>query len=328
MWDSYLVSYDSVSFYQYLEGILATQSTGAGGQGRQNQSPWLFLDAAQVIFNTAKSRAYTGNVNANNTTSRRGIPPGLTPVLEEQPKWKALSSILEEIEREMHFNPTFDDSPGAILVMCTDSKECQQLREYLQTVNLSLGEGGVDADADEENDEKPSHSAAYMMRRRLRGYLAWKRDLSRFKAVCSELSRPRNAATAQVQKRQQESFRGRAPPNKRRRTRGGAANGSAGPSRTAGGSVQVSEDQESHVAELWKKLQPTEEEEKLKEEIAVDPLDNMENYYELFDLQSLVVVYPFKGDMDDRLLEELRPRYIIMYNPDTAFVRRVEVSTP
>lgn len=29
--------------------------------------------------------------------------------------------------------------------------------------------------------------------------------------------------------------------------------------------------------------------------------------------------------MDEHVLEELRPRYIIMYEPDAAFIRRVEV---
>jgi DNA excision repair protein ERCC-4 len=330
---NYLLSYDSVSFWQYLEGILAAQSTGAAGQ-KQNQSPWLFLDAAQVIFNTAKNRAYTGKVTNNaGETASEGIPAGLVPVLEEQPKWSVLSGILDEIERESMLNPSLNDgSYGTTLIMCSDTKECRQLREYLQTVDLPVV---IDDDEDEDEDEgkvtdkdiegKPTHSATYMMRRRLRGYLNWKRDLSRFKAAYNEMNRT-TGPSAQAQKRAQESFRGRGPPaNKRRRVRGGANGGAASASRAAGGSVQVADEQAAQVAQLWQALQPTEAEQTAKQEIGADPLENMEDYYELFDLQNLVVVHPFKGDMDDRLLEELRPRYIVMYNPDPAFVRRVEV---
>lgn len=302
-----------------------------------NQSPWLFLDAAQVIFDTAKNRAYSGKLTQaqqNRYQDDGELPPDLVPVLEEQPKWAALSGILDEIERDSHFNPgSGGSSYGTVLVMCSDAKECRQLREYLQTVDKPVDEDEEDEDEDEDRvDENPeregktTHSAAYMMRRRLRGYLNWKRDLPRFKDVyTAESNKPGSGLLngPQAQKRQSESFRGRAPAGKRRRTRGGAT-ASVGPSRT-GVSVEVFEDKDANMAQLWQNLQPTLAEQSMKPEIAVDPLEHMEDYYELFDFRNLVVVHPFKGDMDDRLLEELRPSYIVMYNPDTAFVRRVEV---
>lgn len=316
---------------------MATQNASSGGQGRQNQSPWLFLDSAQVIFNAAKNRAYSGSANKDSTDTGVGggggsVPPGLVPVLEEQPKWKELSGILAEIEQESLLAPSpfAGDSYGTVLVMCSDAKECRQLREYLQTVDRprddAVGDGEAESGGLDDEADGPRHSASYMMRRKLRSYLAWKRDLSRFKAALSEMTKPGGISTIQIQKRQQESFRGRAPANKRRRTRGGAS--TAGPSRAAGDSVHVPEDQAAQVAQLLQTLQPTEVEQSMKQEIAVDPFENMEDFYELFEMKDLVIVHPFKGDMDERLLEELRPRHIIMYNPDTAFVRRVEVGFP
>lgn len=230
--------------------------------------------------------------------------------------------------------------------MCSDAKECRQLREYLQSAGRATGgEGGEtieisddDDDSDSEDDNggkekekeregKATHSAAHMMRRRLRGYLSWKRDLARFKAALNEATKasslPGAGPGGNIQKRNQESFRGRAPANKRRRMRGG--NSAAGSSRGAGGSVQTVEEIASAMADLWRKIQPTEEEQRAKQEVAVDPMEDMEDYFELFEMGNLVVVHPFRGDMDDRLLEELRPRWIVMYNPDTSFVRRVEV---
>lgn len=42
-------------------------------------------------------------------------------------------------------------------------------------------------------------------------------------------------------------------------------------------------------------------------------------------MENLVVVRSYRGDQDDKVLQELRPRFVIMYDPDSAFVRRVEV---
>lgn len=54
-----LLSFDAVSFNQYLETILASNTTNLQtGRAVTNQSPWLFLPAADVIFETARSRVY------------------------------------------------------------------------------------------------------------------------------------------------------------------------------------------------------------------------------------------------------------------------------
>lgn len=50
-----------------------------------------------------------------------------------------------------------------------------------------------------------------------------------------------------------------------------------------------------------------------------------DEYFGLLALDDLVVVRPYNGDDDDRVLEELRPRWVVMYEPDAAFVRRIEV---
>jgi len=120
------------------------------------------------------------------------------------------------------------------------------------------------------------------------------------------------------------SYRGKAPANKRRRIRGGGNTGS-GPTRATNGSIQASEDKPLEVAELLSEIQPTEAESLQKEEIVADPLDDMEDHYQLYDTEDLVVIHAYDGDMDEHILEEVKPRYIIMYEPDTSFVRRVEV---
>ena len=53
--------------------------------------------------------------------------------------------------------------------------------------------------------------------------------------------------------------------------------------------------------------------------------DDADDYFELYDNENVVVVLPYDGDMDDRVLEEMRPRFVVMYEPNPAFIRRVEV---
>lgn len=53
---------------------------------------------------------------------------------------------------------------------------------------------------------------------------------------------------------------------------------------------------------------------------------DFEQFFGLLSNEELVIIRPYLGDEDDRMLEELRPKYIVMYDPDPAFVRRVEVS--
>jgi hypothetical protein len=49
-------------------------------------------------------------------------------------------------------------------------------------------------------------------------------------------------------------------------------------------------------------------------------------YFGLLSMQNLVVVRTYRDDEDDKVLHELKPRFIIMYDPMPAFVRRIEVS--
>ncbi|KNG50195.1 dna repair protein [Stemphylium lycopersici] len=316
-----LLTYDAVNFNKYLDTVLAA-SQPPPGSTRQNQSPWLFLDAADTIFTTAKRRVYTGKVsNAELANAPNAVPESLQPVLEEFPKWTQLAEILQEIEQDTYFNPTPQDSSnGSILIMCGDQGTASQLREYLQTMYVKP-EGVVD---DDEDEYEPS--AKFMMRRKLRNYLTWKRDFSKVSAALfSENQKAINTSTEKNIHSGMRQTSGKPPPNKRRRVRGGG-NTAAGPSRSDNGAVRTAGDRDSHIASLMAELEPTEIEVAQKPgEVGYDPLDNMESYYELFDMNSLIIVHPYAGDLDEHILDETKPRYVIMYEPDAAFIRRIEV---
>jgi DNA excision repair protein ERCC-4 len=318
-----LLTYDAVSFNKYLDTILAAHQPPPGSN-RQNQSPWLFLDAANTIFETAKRRVYTGKpVDGEAPGASGALPDSLRPVLEEQPKWAVLADVLEEIERDVYFNPGLrDDSNGTILIMCSDQGTCRQLKEYLQNMHVFPSKTEEEDDDEMNEDAEVKPSATFIMRRKLRNYLNWKRDFARVSA--SLFTENQKALEGFTDQKGANGYRGKGPPNKRRRVRGGSA-AAAGGGRSVNSSMQIAEDKESQVASLLAEIQPNEGDGAQKDEIAVDSLDDMEDYFELYDMNDLVVVHPYDGDMDEHVLEEVRPRYVVMYEPDAAFIRRVEV---
>ena len=243
----------------------------------------------------------------------------LQPVLEELPKWALLADVLEEIEKDTYFNPPLSDGAnGTILIMCNDTSTCHQLREYLQTMKTTY----ANVKGNNENDKYRKPTAKTLMQRKLRNYIRWKQDFAKFSA--NMFAENQKSISQGTDGRGTVSNKSKAPPNKRRRIRGGSTI-AAGSSRNANGVVNVAGDREAHLADLMAELDPTDFEGISKGEMGADPLENMEDYFELFDLNDLLVVHPYDGDMDEHILEELKPRYIIMYEPDASFIRRVEV---
>jgi DNA excision repair protein ERCC-4 len=179
-------------------------------------------------------------------------------------------------------------------------------------------------DEEDQAGKEEGPSAAFMMRRRLRQYFIWKKDFAKISATLFAENQNALNGSTNTRNPSNTSYRGKPPANKRRRVRGGG-NAGSGPSRAANGSILASEDKPLEVASLISEIQPTEAESAQKEEILADPLDDMEDYYQLYDMQDLVVIHAYDGDMDEHVLEEVKPRYIIMYEPDTSFVRRIEV---
>ncbi|CAM1502025.1 Fc.00g040090.m01.CDS01 [Cosmosporella sp. VM-42] len=316
-----ILTYDAVSFLQHLDTIHAAHSPPPGST-RQSQSPWLFLDAAQTIFDTARRRVYSASAK---TAAQENNIDSLRPVLEELPKWALLAEVLEEIDRDLYFEPpTRDDSNGTILVMCSNADTCRQLRDYLQTMHVKpkVEKRAGEDEKDEDDAHKPS--AAFMMRRRLRNYLKWKKQFAQVSATLFTENQKALNGAIDTRPGQNGMRGGKAPANKRRRVRGGGNFGTA-LGRADNGSIMQYFEKPGEVADLMAEVQITEEEAQQKDDVVADPLDNMEDFFQLYEMQDLVAIHAYDGDQDEHVLEEVKPRYIIMYEPDAAFIRRVEV---
>ncbi|KAI9027831.1 hypothetical protein DFJ74DRAFT_660580 [Hyaloraphidium curvatum] len=146
----FLLDYDCVSFNRLLEVILTSQAVAAPNRGGapEPQSPWLLLDAANTIFALAKKRVYVRRDPNDEDEDEHELemmqvrrtwvphadmllPPHVDPVLEVQPKWQALASLLKDIEKERRKMVAKGSSPGPVLIMCEGDRTMRQLREYL-----------------------------------------------------------------------------------------------------------------------------------------------------------------------------------------------------
>jgi len=54
-------------------------------------------------------------------------------------------------------------------------------------------------------------------------------------------------------------------------------------------------------------------------------LEDWDTDYGLLSPSDQVIIRPYGGDDDDIMLQELRPRFVVMYEPNLAFIRRLEV---
>lgn len=295
----FLLTYDAVAFNKAMETIFETNNTTQKSRN-QGQSSWLFLDAANTIFTLSRQRVYKSKSGVDSPIGV--LPYDIEANLEEQPKWEQLAEILTEIHNELHFNPPTDDGNNTVLIMCSDTRTCIQIKQYLETMHRKTSDSG-----------EPSGKT--LLQRKFRDYLVWKQG---FKQMTAELFKEKEKEDREKEaaKVGPGAYRGRGPPlNKRRRLRGGA--------NSTGGTRGVNAEGVIDYAALTEDL--TIEDLGEKAEAQDDPLSEMEDYYELLDLDDVIVVMPYDGDMDDRLLLELKPRHVIMYELEPSFIRRIEI---
>ncbi|KAK9244718.1 hypothetical protein V1506DRAFT_307816 [Lipomyces tetrasporus] len=327
---NYLLNYDCVSFNKMLDIVIAA-NTPSPGSTRSNSSPWLFLDAANVLFTVARQRVYVGVPITDITTSDAGggqkqndsFPDGITPVLEEQPKWEQLGVLLDEITVDLFSNPhaTAGSEANTVLIMCAEERTCDQIKEYLSA-------RGHAKSVEEQEDRG---AAWHMLRRKLREYISWKPGFANARQelfVDKKADDKKKSANADRDKSSQPQFRGRPPPNKRRRVRGRSAVAASSSRKSSGMAIDLDEVDSSDVVQLLEEKFENEDIESsiAKTVAATEALDTPDEYFfELFDMNDIVAVLPYDGDMDDYVLEELQPKYVIMYEPDAAFIRRLEV---
>jgi DNA excision repair protein ERCC-4 len=122
---SFLTQYDCVTFYKYLESIRSSSD-----KTLNKHSAWMFLDATDNLFACAQARVFGDGQKKGAKRPKLEISE---PMLEENSKWKLLSDILDEIQQD-----TLASDQSKVLVVASDDRTCNQLREYLTNGGKSL----------------------------------------------------------------------------------------------------------------------------------------------------------------------------------------------
>ncbi|KAF9804280.1 hypothetical protein IEO21_09434 [Rhodonia placenta] len=332
---NYLLTYDALSFHAYLETLVASNTTAESGAARQHQSPWMLTDAAHVIFAYAKRRCYTMSAAAkkvpapppvdnpfddedawavlddlegrtSNTRNNQAgtvaneprrpkwLPDGMDPVLEELPKWSLLADVLQEIEEEMiRLQSRLTSlSPGTntVLIMTSSLRTSSVLSDFLSEMDL---------------DALPGSRGRKMMEDKLRLYLWWKGKLSERKQEGRGLfgmpdsRKDKDSASTDVS----EALRKKKACPWRR-------SGSDGTERA-----------QQYRLSTQGALAP-----EFGEDITLLGFGpDYDTHYGLLAPEQTVLVRAYSDDSDDRMLQEMQPRFIVMFEPNLEFIRRIEV---
>ncbi|KAF9482914.1 hypothetical protein BDN70DRAFT_964606 [Pholiota conissans] len=306
----------------------------------EDDDAWEALDEAEGNVGPSRDKG-----KAKETESKPGwLTEGIDPVLEELPKWNLLHEILLEAEGEMIRQESIKKPPGAaslptasnnILVMTSSTRSCSLLTEFLSTMDPKA---------------KPGVRGREMMLRKLRLYLWWKRQLKDQKQGSSGASMMPDSSRgtmdgfdrmfavedglSEALKKKDKEKAARA--QSRRRVRGGAP--------AAGHSVPKAEPVEPNLnamseADIFSQFWEAQGEDFQSGQLvtmgddALGSLDfasaNLESEFDLnYGLlapEQTVLVRAYSDDTDDLVISEIKPKFIIMVEPDMDFVRRIEV---
>ncbi|KAG5719298.1 DNA repair protein rad16 [Termitomyces sp. T112] len=286
-----------------------------------------------------------------NSRSKDGRPPwiprGMEPTLEELPKWNLLAEVLQEAEEELlrqessHKSITTPNvGSNTVLVMTSSTRTCSVLTNFLSTM---------------DHDAPPGSKGRRMMLRKLRLYLSWKTKLAKQKHdgkshvsfpnlsardddEIKKFSNESDNVSEALKKKDQEKANRVA---NRRRIRGGAPTTTQA-GRDTGASKRAPQDsalgeiqtEAERFAEFWES-QGGQTLVELSQELGDDIVlldiesgafaNDFDAHYGLIAPEQTILVRAYSDDTDDRMLAEIQPKFIVMFEPNMEFIRRIEV---
>ncbi|OUM62412.1 hypothetical protein PIROE2DRAFT_44330, partial [Piromyces sp. E2] len=290
----YLLTYDCVAFYSLLETILAENAPSSIFQ--QENSPWLLLDAANTVFSECKVTVELKQL----------LPKNTLPILEELPKWKVLKSVIYEIFEEIDpikrkIKEELDPSQQKILIMVNSRRTSIQLKMILSLFK--------------KNELNGSY---YLMNKLLEKYFIWKKKLAYVnKNPNGPVNNNRMNNNSQNNTSRYASLNNSGNPggNRRRVRRGKSAT-----------NINFIQTHISNNVNEEAKIKLEEFGEYLPFDIQID--DEMENDDENIIIREYSNTRFLKtSDMEDdyKMLEDIRPDYVIIYDPNLNFIRNLEI---
>ncbi|KAK4486509.1 hypothetical protein RD792_009192, partial [Penstemon davidsonii] len=340
----YLARYDAVTYLKYLDSLRASESF---------RSVWIFAESSYKIFEYAKKRVYRfgksdgekliapnktasnkkrkfdeknkdGDVSSlkcvdSSASTNSGVV--LEETLEEPPKWKVLLEILVEIqdERQKQAMAGEDlivgddrDQNGIVLVACKDEHSCMQLEDCIirgphkvmlkEWKQYLLSKVELQA-LPKFNKKKPKAPKGFGV---LDGVMT---SVSGQKAEVSSVSKQENdallAAAYEIRKQAKKDTAV---------VDGGASEELGKRSREERKKKMVKTDPQSETS-----IQSETPEKNINEGVL------KRHDYTAESTSQLPSVHFHALESDQSILDVLQPSVIIVYHPDMAFVREIEV---
>ncbi|OSD00090.1 hypothetical protein PYCCODRAFT_1371782 [Trametes coccinea BRFM310] len=298
----------------------------------EEEEQWAALDEmeAEARGESSRNAAGTngkGKERAREQPRKKWLPEGMEPVLEELPKWSLLADILHEIEEEMmRLEPLLTShSPGSntVLIMASSLHTCTLIKDFLSTMDPSAPRGS---------------QGRRMMEDKLRLYLWWKGKLSQRRSEGKgpialpkgqDASRPKpDDGVSEALKRKDKERQERAM--NRRRIRGGAPAAAVASTRDRTASGALPEGEIKKEADDIADFLSSQGVDLATQALASDTQlfsmdDDFDAHYGLLAPAQTVLVRPYSDDTDDQMLQEVKPRFIVMFEPNLEFIRRIEV---
>ncbi|MBN3303856.1 XPF endonuclease, partial [Amia calva] len=277
----YLTQYDCVTFLNLLETLRTSQKAFGSNAG------WLFLDCSTSMFVNARNRVYQ-------------VPEGAKRelVLERNPKWEALTEVLQEIEKE---NSSSELGPGRVLICASDDRTCAQLREYV------------------------TRGAEALLTR------LYSRTLGKNEAL-PELGIDKRALGKGRGKRDQEKGPKAKKPKGPAREKKNARKQSLTLTQMVGKATRKDgglEEEQGDEEPLGSSIDDDDEEEEEGKEEEGFLLNLPSDAYYGIMKEPLTVIHPLMGCSDPysltRVLHEVEPRYVVLYDAEVSFVRQLEI---
>jgi DNA excision repair protein ERCC-4 len=327
----YLIHYDCVSFWKLINSI-KTMSAAS-----RHPSMWLLTPAADLLFRKAKERIYT--VIVPKPTKKVPKPVALLkPVLEENPKWRLLRKVLDEIQQdhEEKNKATDDDNEGSVnvLVMVKDERTLEALKSYLKegkerTMTLRwLRYLEAYNDRSRSVTNSTGGTAAISEESRL---LLEEEGRARRKLFGKDgPSNIENTATSSSPTKRQLN---KVPDYMRKRRRIAAEKGRG--DQTARDEdlarravLDEAVEEMEHDLDAQKDQDAVAGRDGTDEEESSD-LDEYDAMFHVSEPQELRVMFrSYSNVVDDEatlLLEDLQPKYIVLFDSDVSFVRSIEI---
>ncbi|XP_060116834.1 DNA repair endonuclease XPF [Heteronotia binoei] len=289
----YLTQYDCVTFLNLLESLRASEK--AFGQN----SGWLFLDSSTSMFLNARGRVYHFPDKKENKKRKTSGKPDVEEekgqrrelILESNPKWEALKEVLQEVETE-NANSDALGGPGRTLICAGDDRTCAQLKEF-----IIVG------------------AEAFLMR-------LYHKTFGKDKEASEAFLKDRKAAEYEgadlgepwAKRAKKKSSR----PKKSKQKRELTLTQMVGKCELDGAGERESHKEASSGEESGGEARPED-----------FPLDlPSESCYGILK-EPLTVIHPLSGCSDPyaltRVLHEVDPRYVVLYDAELTFVRQLEI---